>query len=88
MSKMDEQQIREIAEVVAEEVTKDLFEKMGVNVEDFDDIRHFRSDLIWVRRYRQVSEKVGSRVLVTLTSMATVGIVAAVFAYMGWGPKN
>lgn len=75
-------EITQIVKESTQEVIHETFKVLGVDVEDFDHINEFRENLRWVRKYRKASETVGSRILITLTTIATGGILTAIWAYM------
>lgn len=75
---MNEEQMHFVAKQAAKETIKETFEILGVNAEDFEDMRYFRKDLVWLRKYRRFSEKISSRILITVTTILTGGFVYGV----------
>jgi hypothetical protein len=87
---MTEDEKKEIAQLVKEaskQAVEETFKVLGIDVNDFDHVKEFRDDHTWVRRYRRVSESVGSKILITITTVVTTGVAAVVWAYIT-GTKN
>ena len=47
---------------------------------DVDNPLELQADNAWVRKYRDLSEKIGSRVLLTIVTVLTTGAIGAVLA--------
>lgn len=75
-------QAMEIAKETAHETVKQTFALMGVDVHDFNSMERFRDDLDWVRRYRRLSESVGSKVIITFTTVLTGGFLTAFWLFL------
>ncbi len=88
MSSEEKREIRTLVKLAAVEAIQETFKVMGIDIEDLDHLETFRENHIWVRKYRKMSENIGSRVILTLVTMGTVGIGAAILAYLGYAPKN
>lgn len=78
----EQKAIRELVKVATEEAITETFKVMGIDVNDFDHINDFRENQSWVKKYRKASETIGSRILVTITTVLTGGVIAAVWAYI------
>lgn len=78
----EQDDMRELVKVATEETIVETFKVMGIDVTDFDHLNDFRENQNWVKRYRRVSEKVGSRIIVTITTIMTTGFLAAIWAYV------
>lgn len=75
-------QATEIAKEAAHETVKQTFALMGVDVHDFKSMETFRDDLDWVRRYRRLSESVGSKVIITFTTVISGGFLTAMWLFL------
>ncbi len=82
MTEEEKAEIAKLIKVSTEEAITETFKVMGIDVNDFDHINDFRENHNWVKKYRRVSESVGSRIIVTITTALTGGIIAAVWAYI------
>lgn len=76
------EEAHKIATEAATSAVRQVLREMGIDAADFKAIDNFREDLRWVSRYRKLSEDVGSKVIVTLTTIATGGIIAAIWQYV------
>ena len=76
------EEMRALVKVATEEAIVETFKVMGIDVNDFEHINDFRENHSWVKRYRGMAEKVGSLIIVTITTALTGGILAAVWAYI------
>ena len=79
---LEQEEIRKLVKVATEEAITETFKVIGIDVNDFDHINDFRENQSWVKKYRKMSETVGSRIIVTITTALTGGIIAAVWAYI------
>jgi hypothetical protein len=68
--------LREIAREAAREAVKELLIALGI---DAKEPLEMQEDFAWLRRYRKMSEKVGSRVLITLITIFVGGGAAAIW---------
>jgi len=84
---MNTDEVKELAHEVSRETIGEVFKLLGVDIHDVESVNKFRGDLIWIRRYRKASETVGSRVLVTVTTILTGGVVAAIWSYIQTRPS-
>ncbi len=69
--------IKAVAHEAAHEAVAETLEKLGV---DLDNHLEMQEDFAWMRRWRKLSEKVGSRVLLTLLTLGTVGLAGLVWS--------
>jgi hypothetical protein len=76
------EQAHRIASEAATTAVKQVFREMGIDAGDFKAIEAFRDDLKWVSKYRKHSEDVGSKIIITLTTIATGGVIAAIWHYL------
>lgn len=81
-SAIDQAELRALIKVATEEAINETFKVMGIDVNDFEYINDFRENHSWVKKYRSMAEKVGSVIIVTLTTALTGGVIAAVWAYI------
>lgn len=79
---LEQEQISKLVKVATGEAITETFKVMGIDVNDFDHINDFRENQSWVKKYRKASETIGSRILITITTVVTGGIIAAVWAYI------
>ena len=79
---LEQEQISKLVKMATEEAITETFKVMGIDVNDFDHINDFRENQSWVKKYRKASETIGSRILITITTVVTGGIIAAVWAYI------
>ena len=79
-------ELTKIAEQVAEAATrkalKETFTVLGIDIGDADEIRHFQANMAWVFRFRRLSEKVGTTVILTLVTLTTGGIAKLIWDAM------
>lgn len=64
-----------LAKEVADEVVSQVFARLGIDINDTDEIRHFQANMQWVFRFRRLSEKVGATIILTIVTAVTGGIV-------------
>lgn len=74
-----EEEIQRVAKQAAREAMKETFTVLGVNLDDFNEVRYFRKDLVWLRKYRRMSEATGSRMMITFVTIVTGGFVYALW---------
>ncbi|MCK5017622.1 MAG: hypothetical protein KAS32_11200 [Candidatus Peribacteraceae bacterium] len=72
MAEITEQQIIQIAEKAVET----YMVKMGI---DSEDPRDMQSDMIFVRKLRQLCENVGTKMMMVIISVLTVGLLGGVW---------
>jgi len=78
----DRKVTRDLVKVATEEAITETFKVMGIDVNDFSHINDFRENQSWVKKYRRASETIGSRILVTITTILTGSVIAALWAYL------
>ncbi|MCP4536926.1 MAG: hypothetical protein GY832_07245 [Chloroflexi bacterium] len=71
--------VHQIADEAAAAAVKRTFTALGIDIEDSDEIRHFQANRTWVRRFRRLSENVGTAVILTLVTLLTGGIAKLVW---------
>lgn len=76
------EEAHKIATDAAAQAIRQVLREMGIDVGDFKAIESFRDDLRWVSKYRKHSESVGSKMIVTMTMIATGGIIATLWQYL------
>lgn len=69
----------EWAHEIVRETVEETFTRLGFDIEH---PLETQEDLAWMRRYRKMCERVGNRVVLTVVTLFTGGIVAALWAYM------
>ena len=74
---MTEAEVAKIAHEAAAQAAKETLTSLGIDTTSPTEMQH---DFAWMRRWRLLSEKVGSRVLITVVTLATVGVGGAVWA--------
>lgn len=82
MTEEERVEITRLIKVSTEEAITETFRVMGIDVNDFDHIKEFRDNHDWVKKYRRTSEMVGSRIIVTITTIITGGIIATLWAFI------
>ena len=73
MAEFDREQIQEIADRAADKAVTQLFRALGVDVQDQKDLNDLRSDLIYSRRLRRLTESTGSKAWVVMVALISVG---------------
>ena len=73
MTTREEQQA--IANEAAAQAVRAAFKALGVDITQADEIRHFQANMAWVFRFRRLSEKVGTAVIVTVFTLITGGFL-------------
>jgi len=76
---MSHDEMKEIAEAAAHKAVKEVLLALGLDVEN---PLEMQEDFAFMRSYRQLSQRVGSRVLLTIATLATVGIAGLVWSQM------
>lgn len=71
--------IHQIADEAAGAAVKRTFTALGIDIEDADEIRHFQANMAWVWRFRRLSEKVGTAVILTIVTLFSGGIVKLIW---------
>lgn len=78
----DKEEIRKMVQVSTEETITETFRLLGINTQDLEHIREFRENSAWVKRYRNMAERVDSQVIVTVTMVLSGGLITAIWAYL------
>lgn len=68
--------MREIAEKAAHAAVMETLTTLGI---DANDPREAQRDFAWVRSYRGLCEKIGSRIMLTLITLSTAGVAGLVW---------
>ncbi|MFQ5535751.1 MAG: hypothetical protein ACE5EM_13180 [Sphingomonadales bacterium] len=71
---MTEAEIELIARRAAERAVHDVFEHLGVDVEQQEQVNAARADWIWARRCRKLAERIGTGIIVSLIALASVAL--------------
>ncbi len=74
--KIQTSRMREIARESVHSGLKDVF---GVDSDITGEVRDVRASMAFVRSFRRASEKVGMSIILTLASILTVGVAAAIW---------
>lgn len=82
LTENDRREIKELIESSTEEAINRTFALLGVDTDSFDHVQEFRDGLAWVKKYRGMSEKVGSHVILTMLTILSGGIATAIWAYV------
>lgn len=62
---------RAIAREAATEAVQETFKALGIDIEEADEIRHFQANMAWVFRFRRLSERVGSSLILAIVTTIT-----------------
>ena len=68
---MPHDEMRTIAKEAAHEAVNEMLEKFGVDIEH---PLEMQEDFAFMRSYRKLSQRVGSRVIMTIVTLVTAGI--------------
>lgn len=79
MSDISREEARELAKMAADEAVVQLFRALGVNINDQQDLNDLRSDLIYSRRLRRLTESGTSRAFLIIVGLAAVGLATLVW---------
>ncbi len=82
MTPEEKAEITAVVKEASDAAIKETFKLLGVDLDNFEHINEFQENLRWVKKYRKASESVGSRVMVTITTILTGGTLAAIWAYL------
>jgi hypothetical protein len=74
---MTDAEIQTLIRETARTAVKETFIALGADVEN---PLEMQEDFAWMRRYRQLCEKVGSRIVLSVVTILTGGIAAAIWA--------
>jgi len=78
----EELRLRSIIQETTHQAVRETFEVLGVDPHDFDHVREFRQNQVWVSKYRRTAEKIGSTIIVGVTTIITGGLITAIWAYV------
>jgi len=71
--------IKEAARVAAHEAVIEVLEKIGIEPDEHIEVQ---KDMIWMRKWRIMSERLGSRILMTIATILSAGVVALVWQHI------
>jgi len=78
----EEARLKEVVRDATHQAVNETFKVLGINPNDFDHASEFRQNQAWVSKYRRTSEKIGSTIIVGITTILTGGVLAAIWAYV------
>lgn len=78
----EEVRLREVVREATHQAVNETFEILGINPHDFGHVHEFRQNQQWVSKYRRTSEKIGSTIIVGITTILTGGVLTAIWAYV------
>ena len=76
---MTPEDAHQIAKEAAHQAVAELFQHFDVDITDPDSVKEFRENINWAGRYRKLSEQIGSRVIITVFTIFTGGILALIW---------
>jgi hypothetical protein len=82
LSDPERQEIRDLVKSATEEAISETFRVLGIDPSNFDHVEEFRDNHRWVKKYRRMSEKIGSHVIILLTTVLSGGVFTAVWHYV------
>ena len=68
------------AQLAAHQTVAELFQHFDVDITDLESVKEFRETINWAGKYRKLSEQVGSRVIITVFTIFTGGVLAALWS--------
>ena len=74
-----EQIAAKAAQQAAHRTVAELFEHFDVDISNPESLREFRENINWAGRYRKLSEQVGSRMIITVMTIFTGGVLALIW---------
>ncbi len=72
-------QTSRMEDIAKQHVHDGLKEVLGIDSELTGEVRDLRANMNFVRSFRKASEKVGMSIILTVTSILTVGLAAAIW---------
>jgi len=69
----------EAAQLAAHQTVAELFQHFDVDITDVESVKEFRETINWAGKYRKLSEQVGSRVIITVFTIFTGGVLAVLW---------
>jgi hypothetical protein len=73
---MSNEELEKIARQAARHAVKETLLSLGI---DMENPLEMQEDFAWLRRYRQMAEKVGNRMIATVIVILTGGFIAAMW---------
>ncbi len=74
-------EVSAVANEAADKAVRNVFVALGVDVNDQKSLNEFRGAITWALRYSKLSGQVGSRVILTLATLAAIGSGAGILSY-------
>lgn len=71
--------IKEAARAAAHEAVIEVLEKIGIEPDEHKEVQ---KDMIWMRKWRMMSERLGSRVLMTVATILSAGVIGLVWQHI------
>lgn len=78
----EKEEIRMLVKTASKESQEETFRLLGVDINNLDHVKEFRENFNWTSRYRKMAERVGSHVIIAITTIVTGGIITAIWAYV------
>ncbi len=78
----EKEEIRSLVKVATKETIDETFRVLGVDTSNFDHVKEFREKHNWTSRYRKMAERLGSHIIIAITTIVTGGIITAIWAYV------
>jgi hypothetical protein len=76
---MQEEQAREIAREAAEMAVQEVFYRIGLFVDEPDELREYRKDFLFIRSQRRTSEAIGLHI-----RRVAIGVLVSGVLYVLW----
>ena len=73
----------DISRALVKEAVSDIFDRLGMDLSSSADVREFQDNMRFTAKFRGLSEKVGSVVLITIVIAITGGFVSIVWRSLG-----
>lgn len=78
----EETRLRGVVKEATHQAVNETFEILGLDPHDINHASEFRQNQVWVSKYRRTSERIGSTIIVGITTILTGGMLAAIWAYV------
>lgn len=72
---ISEEDVKRIAKDASKQAIKEVMTTWGV------DVKHpleMQEDFAWIRKYRKLAENIGSRIILTVVMVSTIGIIGLI----------
>ena len=80
----EKREIQELVRTATRETMAETFRAMGINHEDWNHLEEWHENHKWVSKYRKLSERVGSTVVITIVTLMTGSGVAYMLGDYFW----